>query len=63
MGSTVHLNAGDPCTEAPALELWASGELGDADADAKGGTATAVAAVVAMMLGLAAFFVAFAPPV
>jgi hypothetical protein len=49
MGSREHLEAGDPYAEATILELWAAGEL--PDEQAQGGAA------------LAAFFVAFAPPI
>jgi hypothetical protein len=61
MGTREHLAAGDPYSEATALELWGAGELPD---EAGAGSASLV---VGMMLGLlvmlAAFFVAFAPGV
>ena len=61
MGTREHLQAGDPYSEATALELWASGELND-DAGA-GSAALAVGAMTALLVALAAFFLAFAPGV
>lgn len=61
MGTREHLQAGDPYVEATALELWAAGEL--PDDRTHGGTALAAAVVTGMMVALAAFFVAFAPPI
>jgi len=59
MGSKEHLSDGGVEITATALELWAVGELGDTDAE--GGYAVAATVVVALMLALAAFFLAFAP--
>jgi hypothetical protein len=61
MGPRVHLQAGDPCKEATALELWAAGELHDDKA--RGGSVPTAVVVVGLMVALATFFVAFAPPV
>jgi hypothetical protein len=60
MGTTEHLAAGDPYSEATALELWAAGELHD---EAAGSAALAVGAMTGLLVALAAFFVAFAPGV
>jgi len=61
MGTREHLQAGDPYSEATALELWAAGELPD-EAGA-GSAALAVGAMTGLLVALAAFFVAFAPGV
>lgn len=61
MGSREHLQAGDPYAEATTLELWAAGEL--PDEAAQGGAALAAAVVTGLLVALAAFFVAFAPPI
>ena len=61
MGPRVHLRAGDPCEEATALELWGAGELHDDEAQAR--TAPTAAVIAMLMVGLATFFVVFAPPV
>ncbi len=61
MGTREHLEAGDPYSEATALELWAAGELHD-EAGA-GNPALAVGAMTGLLVALAAFFVAFAPGV
>jgi len=60
MGSRERLLAGDPDAEATTPELWAAGEL--PDEQARGGAALAAAVVTGLMVALAAFFVAFAPP-
>lgn len=61
MGPRVHLQDGDPCAEATTLELWAAGELHD-DVSRRG-TVPITAVIAGLMVGLAAFFVVFAPPV
>jgi hypothetical protein len=61
MGTTEHLAAGDPYSEATALELWAAGEL--QDQAGAGSAALAVGAMTGLLVALAAFFVAFAPGV
>ncbi len=61
MGTREHLAAGDPYSEATALELWAAGELHD-QAGA-GSAALAAGAMTGLLVALAAFFVAFAPGV
>jgi len=61
MGSMEHLAAGDPSSEATALELWAAGELHDEDGAR--GAGLAVGAMTGLLVALAAFFVAFAPHV
>jgi hypothetical protein len=61
MGSRERLQAGDPDPEATTPELWAAGELLP-DEQAQGGAALAAAIVTGLMVALAAFFVAFAPP-
>ena len=61
MRTMEHLGAGDPYAEATAMELWAAGELHD-EAGSGGATLT-VAAMTALLVTLAAFFVAFAPGV
>jgi hypothetical protein len=59
MGTTELLAAGDPYTEATAMELWAAGELHDEAGS--GGTALVVGGMTGLLVALAAFFVAFAP--
>jgi hypothetical protein len=61
MGTTEQLAAGDPYSEATALELWGAGELHDEAG--RGSAALAVGAMTGLLLALAAFFVAFAPGV
>jgi hypothetical protein len=61
MGTMEHLAAGDPYTEATAMELWAAGELHDEAGS--GGTTLVVGIMTGLLLALAAFFVAFAPGV
>jgi len=61
MGPRMHLQAGDPCEEATTLELWAAGEL--RDEEARGGTVPIAPVIAGLAVALAAFFVAFAPPV
>ena len=61
MGTREHLQAGDPYSEATALELWASGELHDETG--AGNAALAVGAMTGLLVALAAFFVVFAPGV
>jgi hypothetical protein len=61
MGTMEHLAVGDPYSEATAMELWAAGELHD---EAGSGGATLVVGVMtALLVAIAAFFVAFAPGV
>lgn len=61
MGTREHLKAGDPYSEATALELWGAGELNDETGT--GGMAVAVGTMTGLLVALAAFFVAFAPGV
>jgi hypothetical protein len=61
MGTREHLQAGDPYSEATALELWAAGELGDEER--AGSMALAVGGMTTLLVALAAFFVVFAPRV
>jgi hypothetical protein len=61
MGTREHLAAGDPYSEATALELWAAGELHD-ETGARS-AALAVGAMTGLLVALAAFFVLFAPAV
>ena len=61
MGPRMQLQAGDPCEEATTLELWGADELHDDKA--RGGTYPTEAIIVGLVVALAAFFVAFAPPV
>jgi hypothetical protein len=61
MGTREHLAAGDPYTEATAMELWAAGELPD-DAGS-GGTTLVGGMMTGLLVALAALFVAFAPGV
>ncbi len=61
MGTREHLAAGDPYSEATALELWAAGELHDETG--AGNAALAVGAMTGLLVALTAFFVAFAPGV
>ncbi len=59
MGSTEYVAADDPHAEPTAMELWAAGELQD---EAGSGSAIlVVGAMTAVLVALAAFFVAFAP--
>ena len=61
MGTREHLAAGDPYTEATALELWGAGELHDEAGSA--GNGVTVAAMTGLLVGLATFFLAFGPVV
>jgi hypothetical protein len=61
MGTMEQLAAGDPYSEATAMELWAAGELHDEAGS--GGTTLVIGAMTALLVVLAAFFVAFAPGV
>jgi hypothetical protein len=61
MGTREHLAAGDPYTDATAMELWAAGELHDEAGSS--GTSLVVGAMTGLLVLLAAFFVAFAPGV
>jgi hypothetical protein len=61
MGTREHLAAGDPYSEATALELWGAGELNDETGASN--AALAVGAMTGLLVALAAFFVAFAPGV
>jgi hypothetical protein len=61
MGTREHLAAGDPYTEATAMELWGAGELHD-ETVSRGATLV-VGAMTGLLVALAAFFVAFAPGV
>ena len=61
MGPRMHLQAGDCYEEATTLELWAAGELHDEEA--RRGTVPFAPVIAGFAVALAAFFVAFAPPV
>ena len=61
MGTREHLAAGDPYAEATAMELWAAGELHDEAGS--GGATLVIGGMTALLVALAAFFVAFAPGV
>lgn len=61
MGTREHLTAGDPYTEATALELWGAGELHDETGT--GGSGLAVAMITGLLVALATFFLAFGPVV
>jgi hypothetical protein len=61
MGTSEHTVAGDPRSEATTLELWGAGEL--RDETGAGNVPLAVGAMTALLVVLAAFFVAFAPGV
>jgi hypothetical protein len=58
MGSREHLDA-DPHADATVMELWGADELGDDDAGV--GIDLRLAAVTALLIALALFFLAFAP--
>jgi hypothetical protein len=59
MGTTEHLAAGDPYSEATALELWAAGELHDEAGPM--GSGLIVGAMTGILVALAVFFMAFGP--